>query len=147
MQPRGAELCSRCSRCARFRPGTALWPGVVAGRSGQSRVNSEVATLAAADGPTSEAEPGPGEDGHLDAGVAHIARVYNYWLGGADYFPADRAAAEATIAAYPGIQLSAQANRAFLARSVRYLAEAEEIRQFLDVGTGLPTANNTHQVA
>ncbi len=103
--------------------------------------------MAAADGPAAGSSPAPGEDGRLDTGVAHIARVYNYWLGGADYFPADRAAAEATIAAYPGIQLSAQANRAFLARSVRYLAEAEGIRQFLDVGTGLPTANNTHQVA
>ena len=103
--------------------------------------------MAAADRPTAEAAPDPGDDSHLDAGVAHIARVYNYWLGGADHFPADRAAAEATIAAYPGIQLSARANRAFLARSVRYLAEAVGIRQFLDVGTGLPTANNTHQVA
>jgi O-methyltransferase involved in polyketide biosynthesis len=91
--------------------------------------------------------PGPGPDGGLDSGVAHIARVYNYWLGGTDHFPADRAAAEATIAAYPGIQLSAQANRAFLARAVRHLAAAAGIRQFLDIGTGLPTANNTHQVA
>jgi hypothetical protein len=103
--------------------------------------------LAAADGPAAGGARVPGEDGRLDAGVAHIARVYNYWLGGADHFPADREAAAATIAAYPGIQLSARANRAFLARAVRHLAEAEGIRQFLDIGTGLPTANNTHQVA
>jgi hypothetical protein len=82
-----------------------------------------------------------------DTGTAHIARVYNYWLGGRDHFAADRAAGEATLRAYPGIRLSAQANRAFLARVVRHLAQAEGIRQFLDIGTGLPTADNTHQVA
>ncbi len=75
--------------------------------------------------------------------VAHIARVYNYWLGGKDHFAADRAAGDATIEAYPGIRVSARANRAFLSRAVRYLAETEGIRQFLDIGTGLPTANNT----
>jgi len=73
--------------------------------------------------------------------------VYNYWLGGKDHFAADRAAGEATSTVYPGIRMSARANRAFLARVVRYLAEAEGIRQFLDIGTGLPTANNTHEVA
>jgi SAM-dependent methyltransferase len=83
----------------------------------------------------------------LDVGVAHIARVYNYWLGGKDHFAADRAAGEATTSVYPGIRMSARANRAFLARAVRYLAEVEGIRQFLDIGTGLPTANNTHEVA
>jgi hypothetical protein len=106
--------------------------------------------LAAADGSAdgaasrgSEEDSGPG----LDVGVAHIARVYNYWLGGKDHFAADRAAGEATTSVYPGIRLSAQANRAFLARVVRYLAQVEGIRQFLDIGTGLPTANNTHEVA
>jgi O-methyltransferase involved in polyketide biosynthesis len=83
----------------------------------------------------------------LDISVAHIARVYDYWLGGKDNFAADRAAGEATMAVYPGIRLSAQANRAFLARVVRHLVAAEGIRQFLDIGTGLPTANNTHEVA
>ncbi|HEX3955160.1 MAG TPA: SAM-dependent methyltransferase [Trebonia sp.] len=83
----------------------------------------------------------------LDVSVAHIARVYDYWLGGKDNFAADRAAGDATMAVYPGIRLSAQANRAFLARAVRHLAGNEGIRQFLDVGTGLPTANNTHEVA
>jgi len=82
----------------------------------------------------------------FDARVAHPARVYDYWLGGKDNFEADRIAGEATIAAYPAIRASARANRAFLARSVRYLAEAG-LRQFLDIGTGLPTANNTHEVA
>ena len=83
----------------------------------------------------------------LDTSAAHIARVYDYWLGGKDNFTADRAAGEATMAVYPGIRLSARANRAFLARAVRHLAGTEGIRQFLDIGTGLPTANNTHEVA
>jgi O-methyltransferase involved in polyketide biosynthesis len=83
----------------------------------------------------------------FDATVAHPARVYDYWLGGKDNFEADRIAGEATIAAYPAIRASARANRAFLARTVRYLAADEGIRQFLDLGTGLPTANNTHEVA
>jgi RimJ/RimL family protein N-acetyltransferase len=83
----------------------------------------------------------------FDTGTARIARVYNYWLGGSNHFAADRTAGDATLAAYPGIRQSAQANRAFLARVVRHLAEGEGIRQFLDIGTGLPTADNTHEVA
>src|SRR5271154_6523566 len=79
----------------------------------------------------------------FDARVAHPARIYNYWLGGKDNFEADRIAGEETIAAYPGIRMSARANRAFLARAVRYLAGEEGIRQFLDIGTGLPTENST----
>jgi O-methyltransferase involved in polyketide biosynthesis len=83
----------------------------------------------------------------FDPTVAHPARVYDYWLGGKDNFEADRIAGEQTIAAYPAIRASARANRAFLARSVRYLAAEHGIRQFLDIGTGLPTASNTHEVA
>jgi O-methyltransferase involved in polyketide biosynthesis len=83
----------------------------------------------------------------FDARVAHPARVYDYWLGGKDNFEADRIAGAATIAAYPAIRASARANRAFLARSVRYLVAEQGIRQFLDIGTGLPTASNTHEVA
>jgi len=90
---------------------------------------------------------GPSADSRFDVGAAHIARVYNYWLGGTDYFAADRVAGDATVEVYPGIRLSAQANRAFLARAVHYLAGTEGIRQFLDIGTGLPAANNTHEVA
>jgi hypothetical protein len=86
-------------------------------------------------------------DSRFNIGVAHVARVYDYWLGGKDNFAADRVAGEKTVAVYPGIRLSARANRAFLARSVRYLAGTEGVRQFLDIGTGLPTANNTHEVA
>jgi O-methyltransferase involved in polyketide biosynthesis len=86
-------------------------------------------------------------DPRLNTGVPHVARVYDYWLEGKDNFAADRVAGEETIAAFPGIRLSARANRAFLRRTVRYLAAAAGIRQFLDIGTGLPSASNTHEVA
>jgi len=88
-----------------------------------------------------------GEAPPFDTSVAHVARVYNYWLGGKDYFAADRAAGEQAIKAFPNIVLSARANRAFLARAVRFLAGEAGIRQFLDIGTGIPSANNTHEVA
>jgi hypothetical protein len=89
-----------------------------------------------------------GDDGpELDTEHAHPARVYNYWLGGDDNFAADREAAEQAIAANPGIMTDVRANRAFLVRAVRYLAGERGVRQFLDIGTGLPTADNTHQVA
>jgi SAM-dependent methyltransferase len=83
----------------------------------------------------------------FDTSVAHPARVYDYWLGGKDNFAADREAAEAAIAAFPGIISGVRANRAFLGRAVRFLAGRAGIRQFLDIGTGLPTADNTHEVA
>ena len=83
----------------------------------------------------------------IDTTVAHIARVYDYWLGGKDHFAVDRAVGEKVLEIHPETVLSVRANRAFLARSVRYLAATEGIRQFLDIGTGLPSANNTHEVA
>jgi hypothetical protein len=83
----------------------------------------------------------------FDTSVAHIARVYDYWLGGKDNYAADREAGEAALQAYPDLVSSVRANRAFLARVVRYLAAEAGIRQFLDIGTGIPTANNTHEVA
>jgi hypothetical protein len=83
----------------------------------------------------------------FDTSVAHVARVYDYWLGGKDNFAADRAAGDQAIAAFPAIPLSARSNRAYLARVVRFLAGEAGIRQFLDVGTGIPTVNHTHQVA
>ena len=89
---------------------------------------------------------GPVPDG-LDTTVPHIARVYDYWLGGKDNFAVDREAAEQVIAAYPGILRDVRAQRAFLANAVGYLAGVAGIRQFLDIGTGIPTANNTHEVA
>jgi hypothetical protein len=89
----------------------------------------------------------PAERPALDTSVAHQARMYNYWLGGKDNFAADRKAAEEALAAYPGMAHLARANRAFLGRVIRYLAGEAGVRQFLDVGTGIPTASNTHQVA
>jgi hypothetical protein len=83
----------------------------------------------------------------VDTTVAHQARIYDYWLGGKDNFAADREAGDQAIAAYPAILRGVRAQRAFLARAVRYLAIAAGVRQFLDVGTGIPTANNTHEVA
>jgi hypothetical protein len=83
----------------------------------------------------------------FDTRTPHPARIYNYWLGGKDNFAADREAAEAAMAANPGIVADVRANRAFLARVVHYLASECGVRQFLDVGTGLPTQNNTHDVA
>jgi S-adenosyl methyltransferase len=73
--------------------------------------------------------------------------MYDYWLGGKDNFAADREAAEAGFAALPSVLSSVRANRVFLARSVRYLTREAGIRQFLDIGSGLPTASNTHEVA
>ena len=83
----------------------------------------------------------------FDTSVAHVARVYDCWLGGKDNFAADRIAAEQAKQAYPDIVFSVRANRAFLARTVRYLAREAGVRQFLDIGTGIPTSNNTHEVA
>src|SRR5258706_16338679 len=82
----------------------------------------------------------------LDVSVAHPARVYDYWLGGKDNFAADREAAERVLAVTPGLRMRVRANRAFLARAVRFLAGQAGIRQFLDIGTGIPSANNTHEV-
>jgi S-adenosyl methyltransferase len=83
----------------------------------------------------------------IDTSVAHIARVYDYWLGGKDNFAPDRAAAEAAMREDPNVVEGVRGNRAFLARAVRYLVGPAGIRQFLDIGTGIPAADNTHEVA
>jgi S-adenosyl methyltransferase len=83
----------------------------------------------------------------LDITVAHPARIYDYWLGGKDNYPSDREAAEQAMAAMPFIVSAARANRAFLGRVVRFLAGECGVRQFLDIGTGLPSGRNVHQVA
>jgi hypothetical protein len=83
----------------------------------------------------------------IDPSVAHIARIQDYWLGGKDHFEADRIAGDAAIAQLPDIVASVRNTRAFLGRTVRFLAEERGIRQFLDIGTGIPTASNTHEVA
>jgi SAM-dependent methyltransferase len=83
----------------------------------------------------------------FDPGVAHPARVYNYWLGGKDHYLADRAVADEVARCRPHVVAGARANRAFLARAVRYLAGDCGIRQFLDIGTGLPAPGSTYELA
>src|SRR6478735_2165766 len=83
----------------------------------------------------------------LDTSVPHSARIWNYWLGGKDNFQADREAGDEFLTYYPQQLDKARACRQFLSRAVRYLVQEQGIRQFLDVGTGLPTADNTHEVA
>jgi hypothetical protein len=83
----------------------------------------------------------------FDTGVAHPARVYDYWLGGKDNFAADREAAERVIAARPTIVRDIRANREVMHRAVAYLADEVGIRQFLDIGTGIPTSPNVHEIA
>jgi hypothetical protein len=85
--------------------------------------------------------------GGIDPAEAHPARRYNYWLGGKDNFAADRASGDELERLFPKVRLGALANRALLRRATRFLAEEAGIRQFLDIGTGLPTADNTHEVA
>jgi hypothetical protein len=82
----------------------------------------------------------------LDTTVAHSARIWNYWLGGKDNFAVDREVGEQILQILPDVANLARASRAYLARVVTYLA-GQGIRQFIDIGTGLPTANNTHEVA
>jgi SAM-dependent methyltransferase len=83
----------------------------------------------------------------LDVATPHSARVWNYWLGGKDNYPADREYGDQVNEVHPGIVDLARAARGFLGRAVGYLAGGRGIRQFLDIGTGLPTADNTHEVA
>ncbi|MGI5520158.1 SAM-dependent methyltransferase [Micromonospora sp. CA-259024] len=83
----------------------------------------------------------------LQPDVPHAARIWNYWMGGKDNFQSDRAAGDAVAEVYPEIVLMAQQSRLFLVRAVRHLAAEAGIRQFLDIGTGLPTMQNTHAVA
>ena len=83
----------------------------------------------------------------IDTSVPHSARIWNYWLGGKDNYPVDEEAGDAYTAVFPGIVTIARSSRAFLRRNITYLVHEAGIRQFLDVGTGLPTAENTHEVA
>ncbi|MCY1139214.1 SAM-dependent methyltransferase [Actinoplanes sp. Pm04-4] len=83
----------------------------------------------------------------LQPDVPHAARMWNYWMGGKDNFAADRGAGDAVAQVYPEIVVMAQQSRKFLIRVVRHLAAEAGVRQFLDIGTGLPTMQNTHEVA
>jgi hypothetical protein len=115
-----------------------------------------VADDSTADISTADAGTTAGSDGsaaaatdlsQFDTGIAHSARIYDYWLGGKDNFAADRTAGEAVIAARPTIVRDIRANRAFMHRAVAYLAAEAGLRQFLDVGTGIPTSPNVHEIA
>ena len=99
-------------------------------------------TESAAPSPASERAP----EG-VDTSVPHSARIWNYWLGGKDNYAVDREAGDQYQATFPGVVEVARASRGFLTRSVRYLVAEAGIRQFLDIGTGLPTHDNTHEIA
>src|SRR5438105_2215640 len=92
--------------------------------------------------PGSASPPSP----KIDSTVSHSARIWNYWLGGKDHYPVDKAVGDQILGFVPELVRSARADRYFLARAVRYLS-GQGIRQFLDIGTGLPTVDNTHEVA
>jgi len=89
----------------------------------------------------------PGSLPKIDTSLANVARAWNYMVGGKDNFEVDREAARQLMEVAPVIRIAAPASRAFLGRAVRYLAGEAGIRQFLDIGTGLPTAGNTHEIA
>ncbi|CAL9588559.1 hypothetical protein SUDANB58_05184 [Streptomyces sp. enrichment culture] len=88
-----------------------------------------------------------GEAAGPDTGVAHNARVWNYWIGGEHHYEVDRRVGEHVAGMFPVIREVARADRLFLGRSVRFLTAERGMRQFLDIGTGLPTADNTHEIA
>src|SRR6202034_1761301 len=107
-----------------------------------------MAAQRAENGSMTETPPASGAgQPEIDSSVPHSARVWNYWLGGKDNYEPDRMVGDQVMAMFPDITKLARADRAFLGRAVTYLAGEAGIRQFLDVGTGLPTADNTHQVA
>jgi hypothetical protein len=128
------------------RRGTGHQPGIhYAGRGQRSARCGEGAVVAGkwfrGIAPSREKPP------QIDTSVANSARVYDYWLGGKDNFAADRQAAEAVIAVWPGIVRAIRENRKFLIRSARYLAAEAGLRQFLDLGTGIPNWPNVHEAA
>ncbi|GAB3691278.1 SAM-dependent methyltransferase [Nocardiopsis oceani] len=99
------------------------------------------------DDPSPSALAGSGAARQIDTTRTHSARIWNYWMGGKDHYPIDRVAGDQVAASYPEIVDLARSSREFLVRVVNHLAGEAGIRQFLDIGTGMPTANNTHEVA
>ena len=93
--------------------------------------------------PAADPRPAPG----IDTTVPHSARIWNYWLGGKDNYAVDRAAGDQFLQIFPDIAVVARAGRAFMGRAVRYLADEAGVRQFMDIGTGLPVAGSTHEIA
>lgn len=94
-----------------------------------------------------EAGARAGVGARVDSTVAHSARIWDYWTGGKDHFEVDRAAGQRVLDVFPDMSTLARAGRDFLGRTVRYLVSEAGVRQFLDIGSGLPTVDNTHQVA
>ncbi|PRX98075.1 SAM-dependent methyltransferase [Allonocardiopsis opalescens] len=90
---------------------------------------------------------GGGAPPTIDTSVSHVARIWNYWLGGKDNYPVDREVGEQILGILPEVAVLARASRALLVRAVTHLAGEAGVRQFLDIGTGLPTQDNTHEVA
>ncbi|HEY2577151.1 MAG TPA: SAM-dependent methyltransferase [Streptosporangiaceae bacterium] len=127
----------------------------MAGEQGQRAAEQEPQAAmderrAAGQGKTADQYKAAGQDKtvpKVDATKPHPARIYDYWLGGKDNFAVDRELAQVMIDAYPGVIGGVRTQRAFLGRAVRYLVREAGIRQFLDIGTGLPAADNTHEVA
>ncbi|MFC8197698.1 SAM-dependent methyltransferase [Streptomyces sp. NPDC057298] len=95
----------------------------------------------------SESQAPSSGSARLNTGVAHNARVWNYWIGGKDNYEVDQAVGDQVAGMFPVIRDVARADRDFLGRAVRYLVEDRGVRQFLDIGTGLPTLDNTHEIA
>ncbi|MGP4043958.1 SAM-dependent methyltransferase [Streptomyces sp. 2A115] len=95
----------------------------------------------------SETQQPTGESGRLNTAVAHNARVWNYWIGGVDNYRVDQQVGDQVAAMFPVIREVARADRDFLVRAVQFLAADRGVRQFLDIGTGLPTLDNTHVIA
>jgi len=121
-------------------------PAAPAASTASAASDARSATAASASGAAGRDPGGPPPPG-LDVSTAHPARVWNYWLGGRDYFAADRAAGEQLNRDFPHLAQTARAERAFLVRAVRFLAGPAGIRQFLDIGAGLPAGGNTHEIA
>jgi hypothetical protein len=138
--PAGPDKSWLIGGIARSRTDHVPVPPTSRPRSQQPRRSSHLGEESA---PAAVDRPPPA----IDATVPTAARMYDYWLGGHDNFAADRIAALKVTERTPGVAEAARANRAFLGRAVRYLAGEAGIRQFLDLGTGLPTKGNVHQVA
>jgi hypothetical protein len=92
-------------------------------------------------------QDGPGSPPEIDTSVAHSARRYDYWLGGKDNFAADRESGDAIAAAFPSVRTAVIENRRFVRRATAFLAREAGVSQFLDIGTGIPTSPNVHELA
>src|SRR6266496_4296185 len=131
----GARRATARARCQPRSPGTAGW-----------RASPRIPGQWSHEWQPRDREPGLMRPG-IDTTKPHTARIYDYYLSGKDNFAADRRTAERAMESWPAVRTAVRENRAFLGRAVRYLVSEAGIRQFLDIGTGLPSANNVHEVA